>query len=273
MKMVRIHAASDAQECLAVLRPCVWTWAEVRDRDEHGSRVWALRCRRAAEADPEATVRERDEALPVQREGTGEKLAALVPPELPSTSSMQAIGRRCSASSAPSRCLRTAPSSPAKKPAAAKTKTSNSPSTGKGLPRKARKPASLPKSDGDAGVQAYIASMEPWQAAIAKRVDALVVKHVPGVHKAVRWHSPFYGVEGQGWFLAFSAFQYHVKFSFFKGTSLKPVPPIGQFKDVRSLDIRQSDRLDEKQLAAWIEQAASTSGWDGGSARGGGSPL
>ena len=99
----------------------------------------------------------------------------------------------------------------AKKRAAAKAKTSNSPSAGKGLPRKARKPASLPKSDGGAGVQAYIASMEPWQAAIAKRVDALVVKHVPGVHKAMRWHCPFYGVEGQGWFLAFSGFQHHVK--------------------------------------------------------------
>jgi hypothetical protein len=142
----------------------------------------------------------------------------------------------------------------AKKPAAAKAKTSNSPSAGKGLPRKARKPASLPKSDGDAGVQAYIASMEPWQAAIAKRVDALVVKHVPGVRKAVRWHCPFYGVEGQGWFLAFSGFQHHVKFSFFKGTSLKPVPPIGQFKDVRSLDVRESDKIDEKQLATWIKQ-------------------
>src|SRR5262245_59784025 len=103
----------------------------------------------------------------------------------------------------------------AKKPSAAKAKTSNFPSAGKGLPRKARKPAYLPKSDGDAGVQAYIASMEPWQAAIARRVDALVVKHVPGVLKAVRWHCPFYGVEGQGWFLAFAAFQYHIKFSFF----------------------------------------------------------
>ena len=146
----------------------------------------------------------------------------------------------------------------AKKPAAAKA---------------ARKAASLPKSDGDAGVQAYIASMEPWQAAIAKRVDALVVKHVPGVRKAVRWHSPMYGVEGQGWLLAFAAFQYHVKFSFFKGTSLKPVPPIGQFKDVRSLDVRESDKLDETQLATWIEQAASIPGWDGGSRRYGGSPL
>lgn len=145
---------------------------------------------------------------------------------------------------------------------------------GKGLPRKARKPASRPKSDGDAGVQAYIASMEPWQAAIAKRVDALVVKHVPGVRKAVRWHSPMYGVEGQGWFLAFRGFQHHVKLSFFKGASLKPVPPIGQFRDVRSLDVRESDKLDEKQLATWIEQAASIPGWDGGSPRRyGGSPL
>lgn len=133
----------------------------------------------------------------------------------------------------------------AKKPAAAKAKTSNSPSVGKGLPRKARKPASLPKSDGDAGVQAYIASMEPWQAAIAKRVDALVVKHVPGVRKAVRWHCPFYGVEGQGWFLAFSGFQHHVKFSFSRDP-FKPVAPIGQFKDVRSLDVRELDKIDEK---------------------------
>ncbi|MDQ2870739.1 MAG: DUF1801 domain-containing protein, partial [Acidobacteriota bacterium] len=138
--------------------------------------------------------------------------------------------------------------------------------------RKARKPASLPRSDGDAGVQAYIASMKPWLGAIARRVDALVVKHVPGVRKAVRWHCPFYGVEGLGWFLAFSGFQHHVKFSFFKGASLKPVPPIGQQKDVRSLDVRETDKLDEKELAAWIKQAASIPGWDGGSTRQGGSP-
>lgn len=141
------------------------------------------------------------------------------------------------------------------------------------MPAKARKPASLPKSDGDAGVQAYIASMEPWQAAVATRVDALVVKHVPGVRKGVRWHCPFYGVEGQGWFLAFAAFQHHVKFTFFKGTSLDPVPPVGRAKDARSLDVRESDELDEVRLAAWIEQAASIPGWDGGSTRDGGSRL
>jgi hypothetical protein len=160
-----------------------------------------------------------------------------------------------------------------RKPAVAKAKRSTSPSPGKGISRQARKPASLPKSDGDAGVQAYIASMEAWQAAIARRVDTLVVKHVPGVRKAVRWHCPFYGVEGQGWFLAFAAFQHHVKFSFFKGSSLKPAPPIGQFKDVRSLDVRESDKLDEKLLATWIKQAASIPGWDGGSTRYGGSAL
>ena len=153
------------------------------------------------------------------------------------------------------------PKASAKKPAAAKAKTSTAPSAGKASPRKARKPAYLPKSDGDAGVQAYILSMEPWQAAIAKRVDALVVKHVPGVRKAMRWHCPFYGVEGQGWFLAFSAFQHHVKFSFFKGTSLEPVPPSGVQQDARSLDVREFDELDEKQLASWIQQAASIPGW------------
>jgi hypothetical protein len=163
----------------------------------------------------------------------------------------------------------TAPKSakvPAKKPAVVKA-TSNASRTGKGSTPKARKPASLPKSDGDDGVQAYIASMEPWQAALAKRVDALVGQHVPGVRKAVRWHCPFYGVEGQGWFLAFAAFQRHVKFSFFKGSSLQPVPPIGQSKDVRSLDVREPDKLDEKQLAAWIRQAAAIPGWGGESTR------
>ena len=143
----------------------------------------------------------------------------------------------------------------------------------KASPRKARKPAYLPKSDGKAGVRAYIASMEPWQSAIARLVDALVVKYVPGVRKAVRWHCPFYGVEGQGWFLAFAAFQHHIKFSFFKGASLRPPPPVGKFKEVRSLDVRESDKVDEKQLASWIKQAAAIPGWHGGSRRNGGSLL
>ncbi|MEO5617202.1 MAG: DUF1801 domain-containing protein [Candidatus Eisenbacteria bacterium] len=116
-------------------------------------------------------------------------------------------------------------------------------------------------SEGDAGVQAYIASMEPWQAAIARRVDALVEKHVPGVRKAIKWHTPMYGLEGQGWFLAFDGFQFHVNLTFFKGTSLKPVPPKGTDKDGRGLRVRETDKLDEKQLASWIKQAASLPGF------------
>lgn len=162
----------------------------------------------------------------------------------------------------------------ARKPAATNSaKSSGRKGASKSLPPKARRPASLPKSDGPAGVKAYIASMEPWQGAIARRVDALVVKHVPGVRKAIRWRCPFYGVEGQGWFLAFTAFQRHVKLTFFKGASLRPVPPAGQHKDARSLDVRESDRLDDNQLATWIRQAAALPGWDGGSQRNGGTPL
>jgi hypothetical protein len=128
----------------------------------------------------------------------------------------------------------------------------------------------LPKSDGAGGVKAYIASLEPWQATIARRVDALVVKHVPRLRKAMRWHCPFYGVEGQGWFLAVAAFQRHIKFTFFKGSSLEPVPPVGQQRNARSLDVRESDSLDDKQMASWIRQAAAIPGWGGGSTRGSG---
>lgn len=151
-------------------------------------------------------------------------------------------------------------------------KSSKSTNARKGSPRSARKPALLPKSDGAAGVRAYIASLEPWQAVIAKRVDALVGKHVPGVRRAVRWHCPFYGVEGQGWFLAIAAFQRHIKFTFFKGASLEPVPPVGRIKEVRSLDVRESDTIDANLLASWIKQAASIPGWDSGSPRRGGTP-
>jgi hypothetical protein len=115
--------------------------------------------------------------------------------------------------------------------------------------------------------------MEPWQASVARRVDVLIGKHVAGVRQAIRWHCPFYGVKGQGWFLAFAAFQRHVKFTFFKGALLTPPPPVGKVRDVRSLDVRESDKLDEAQLTAWIRQAASIPGWDGGSRRQGGSPA
>jgi hypothetical protein len=121
----------------------------------------------------------------------------------------------------------------------------------------------IAKADGDAPVQAYIAAMPGWKRDVGRRLDALIVRTVPGVRKAVKWNSPFYGVEGQGWFLNFHCFTKYVKVAFFRGASLRPVPP-GQSKheEVRYLDIRESDKIDEKQLATWIEQAASIPGWD-----------
>jgi hypothetical protein len=161
---------------------------------------------------------------------------------------------------------------PTKAPAT-KSKPRKSRTVAKAAPRKARKPATLPRSDGDAGTRAYIASLEPWQAAVARRVDALAGKLVPGLRRAVRWHCPFYGVDGQGWFLAFAAFQHHVKFTFFRGTALDPVPPVGADANGRSIDVRERDAFDERQMASWIEQAAAIPGWDGGSPRNGGVPL
>jgi hypothetical protein len=120
----------------------------------------------------------------------------------------------------------------------------------------------IAKGDGDAPVRAYIAAMPGWKRAVGRRVDALVVRTVPGVKKAVKWNSPFYGVEGQGWFLSFHCFTKYIKLTFFRGASLRPLPP-GESKseDVRSLDIHEDEPLDEKQLAKWIQQAAAIPGW------------
>ena len=125
----------------------------------------------------------------------------------------------------------------------------------------------IAKGEGDAPVQAYIAAMPGWKSELGRRLDALVVRTVPHVRKAVKWNSPFYGVEGQGWFLSFHCFTKYVKLTFFRGSALRPVPP-GESKheDVRYLDIREDDALDEAQLASWIAQAASRPGWDGGGA-------
>jgi hypothetical protein len=120
----------------------------------------------------------------------------------------------------------------------------------------------IAKADGDAPVQAYIAAMPGWKRDVGRRLDALLVRNVPNVRKAVRWNSPFYGIEGQGWFLNFQCFTKYVKVAFFRGTSLRPVPP-GESKhtDVRYLDIHEDDRLDQAQMATWIRQAAATPGW------------
>jgi hypothetical protein len=120
----------------------------------------------------------------------------------------------------------------------------------------------IAKADGNAPVQAYIAAMPGWKRDIGKRLDALVVRHVPNVKKAVKWNSPFYGIEGQGWFLSFHTFTHYVKVTFFNGASLRPLPPgTSKHKDVRYLDVREDAEIDEAQLTSWIKQAAALPGW------------
>jgi hypothetical protein len=119
----------------------------------------------------------------------------------------------------------------------------------------------IAKAAGDAPVQAYIAAMPGWKRDVGRRLDALIVGTVPGVRKAVKWNSPFYGIEGQGWFLNFHCFTKYVKVAFFRGTSLRPVPPgESKHKEVRYLDIHEDDQLDEAQLAAWVKQASELPG-------------
>ena len=108
----------------------------------------------------------------------------------------------------------------------------------------------IAKADGDAPVQAYIAAMPGWKRDVGRRLDALIVRTVPDVRKAIKWNSPFYGIEGQGWFLNFHCFTKYVKVAFFRGTSLRPLPPgESKHKEVRYLDIHEDDQLDEEQLA------------------------
>ena len=120
----------------------------------------------------------------------------------------------------------------------------------------------IAKGDGDAPVQAYIAAMPGWKRDVGRRLDALIVRNVPNVRKAVKWNSPFYGVEGQGWFLSFHVFTHYVKVGFFRGTSLRPVPPgASKQEEARYLDIHEDDLFDEAQMATWIRQAATLPGW------------
>ena len=114
----------------------------------------------------------------------------------------------------------------------------------------------IPKCYGDAPVQAYIAAMPGWKSEVGRRLDAIVTRIVPGVRKAVKWNSPFYGMEDDLWFLSFHCFTKYVKVTFFRGTSLKPVPP-GKSKhpEVRYLHIYEGE-LDEAQFADWVKQAS-----------------
>ncbi len=121
----------------------------------------------------------------------------------------------------------------------------------------------IAKADGDAPVQAYIAAMPGWKKDLGQRLDALIVRSVPHVRKAVKWNSPFYGIEGQGWFVTFHVLTKYVKVTFFAGTSLTPIPPGGtaKSKEARWIDIYEDDALDEQHLAAWMKQAATLPGW------------
>lgn len=121
----------------------------------------------------------------------------------------------------------------------------------------------IAKADGDAPVQAYIAAMPGWTREVGERLDALIVAAAPEVRKAVKWNSPFYGIEGQGWFASFHVFTRYVKLTFFAGASLDPLPPGGTERSGKSrwIDIREGDQIDEAQLAAWVKQAAALPGW------------
>ena len=120
----------------------------------------------------------------------------------------------------------------------------------------------IAKAEGDEPVQAYIAAMPGWKRDVGARIDALVARTVPDVRKAVKWNSPFYGIEGQGWFLSFHTYTHYIKLAFFRGASLRPLPPgASKSEGVRYLDIREDDALDEAQLARWFEQAAAMPGW------------
>jgi hypothetical protein len=114
---------------------------------------------------------------------------------------------------------------------------------------------------GDAPVQAYIAAMPGWKSEVGRRLDELIERAVPGVYKAVKWNSPFYGIEGEGWFLSFHCFTKYIKVAFFRGASLRPLPPgESKQKDVRYLDVREDDKLDEAQFSKWVKQASQLPG-------------
>ena len=150
----------------------------------------------------------------------------------------------------------------------AKTGTKAKAPAKKSLPKAGKKPVLLSggnpqiaKADGDAPVQAYIKAMPGWKRDLGKQLDALIVRTVPDVRKAVKWNSPFYGIEGQGWFLSLHVFTRYVKVTFFRGTSLRPVPPgASKHRDVRYLDIHEGE-FDEAQMAAWVKQAAALPGF------------
>lgn len=145
------------------------------------------------------------------------------------------------------RNIRKAPGAPPEVAAAPKLLSGGNPQIAKGY--------------GDAPVQAYIAAMPGWKSDVGRRLDALIEAAVPGVAKAVKWNSPLYGVEGQGWFLGVHVFAKYIKLAFFRGAALNPVPPgESKQKDVRYFHIHETDQIDEAQLADWVKQASQLPG-------------
>ncbi len=119
----------------------------------------------------------------------------------------------------------------------------------------------IPKGDGDTPVQAYIAAMPGWKHEVGRRLDALIERTVPGVRKAVRWNSPFYGVEGQGWFVTFHCFTKYVKVAFLNGRSLEPLPPVeSRDPNTRYFHVHEDEQFDEEMMESWVKQASELPG-------------
>jgi hypothetical protein len=119
----------------------------------------------------------------------------------------------------------------------------------------------IPKGEGDGPVQDYIAAMPGWKRAVGEHLDDLIVRTVPGVHKAVKWNQPFYGSDDDGWFMAFRCYTKYVQLQFFRGSSLDPEPPkASKHPEVRYLDIHEDDELDDVLLSAWVDQASQLPG-------------
>jgi hypothetical protein len=167
------------------------------------------------------------------------------------------------------------PTSTRKRSAKVANKVSAKPAAKTAKPRKASQSGSaksqptllsggnpqIAKAYGDAPVKAYIAAMPGWKSAVGGRIDALIERAVPEVHKAVKWNSPFYGIEGGGWFLSLHCFTKYIKVAFFRGSSLRPVPPgASKQKEVRYLDIYEDDGIDAAQFTAWVKQASQLPG-------------
>lgn len=115
----------------------------------------------------------------------------------------------------------------------------------------------IPKGYGDAPVQAYLAAIPGWKRDVGRHLDALITRTVPRVHKAVKWNSPLYGIEGDGWFLSYHCFTKYLKVTFFRGTSLRPIPPVeSKSPEVRYFHIHEGDLLDEAQFTDWVQQAS-----------------